>query len=421
MLFVAIVIFAVIFISHLFFGIASVSGPVDHSVYVWQRHWSDQVKTAVRDASGQVSGFVVLAGEISFTGGEIKYVSVSADYGLLAELKKPVGIALRIGPYPGKFIKGDKTVTRIAEIAAALIEKAKAAGLDISEFQLDFDCPESKLNSYRNLLEGLRGGIGSTRLTITALPSWLKHRSFAGLAKMTDGYVLQVHSLERPKTIDEPMVLCDRQKSLKWVKKAGRIGVDFRVALPTYGYLVAFNEAGKFTGLIAEGQSRGWDSDTRLVRVSSDPKEMASLVSAWTRQRPACMKGVIWYRLPVEGDELNWPAITLSTIIAGKVPAESLKVEIDYPKPALAEIMLVNDGQTDLRSDLPINVECPRQKIIACDGMRGYSINKRTAEGFVLTHDGSRAFSTIRPGQRLKIGWIRLEHEMEIKAYVDTQ
>jgi len=399
----------------------SVTGPLDHSVYVWQRNWGEPVRTAVRNAANEVSGFVVLVGEISWNSGEMKFVSADTDYRLLAELQKPVGIALRVGPYPDKFTPGGKAVTHIADISRSLVNKAAANGLAISEFQLDFDCPESKLNSYRHLLEGLRGSIGDVPLTITALPSWLKHRSFTRLAKLTDGYVLQVHSLERPKSIDEPMVLCNRESSLIWVRQAGRIGVDFRVALPTYGYYVAFDVGGKFKGLIAEGQSRSWDCQTRLVKVSSNPTKMAGLVSAWKANRPACMKGIIWYRLPVEGDELNWPSVTLSTIIAGKVLLNSLRVEIDYPSKGLAEIMLVNDGHTDQRSDLPINVECPQEKIIACDGMRGYSMVNRTTDGFVMEHDSSKEFSTIRPGQRLKTGWIRLEHEMEIKAYVDQR
>lgn len=405
----------------LFVGVESATGPVDHSVYVWQRYWNEPVQTAVRNAANEVSGFVILGGEISWDAGEMKFISADADYRLLAELQKPVGIALRIGPYPDKFTPGGKTVTHIADISRSLVDKAAASGLAISEFQLDFDCPESKLNSYRHLLKGLLSSIGDVPLTITALPSWLKHRSFTRLAKLTDGYVLQIHSLERPKSIDEPMVLCDPKASLKWVEKAGRIGVNFRVALPTYGYYVAFAVDGKFMGLVAEGQSRNWDSETLLVKVSSDPVEMAALVAAWTQQRPACMEGVIWYRLPVESDELNWTSVTLSTIIAGKIPVNLLRVEIDYPSKGLAEIMLVNDGHTDQRSDLPINVECPQKKIIACDGMRGYSIVNRTAAGFVLEHDSSKEFSTIRPGQRLKTGWIRLEHEMEIKAYVDQR
>jgi len=398
--------------------IKSVSGPVDHSVYVWQRYWGEDVRTAVRQASGRVSGFVVLGGEISWDSGRMKYVSADPDYSLLAEQQKPAGIALRLGPYPDKFKPGGKTATRIADIVRTLVDQASAGGLKVSEFQIDYDCPESKLDSYRYLIEALRKNIADVPLTITALPSWLKHRSFKRLAMLTDGYVLQVHSLERPKSIDEPMILCDRSSSLLWVRRAGRIGVDFRIALPTYGYLAVFDADGKFKGLIAEGQNRDWDSDTQLVKVSADPAKMSGLVSVWQANRPASMKGIIWYRLPVEGDRLNWPPVTLSTIIAGKVLVNSLRVEVDYPSQGLAEIMLVNDGNTDQRSDLPIKVHCPRDKIIACDGMRGYSIDKRTAKGFVLAHDGSRAFSTIRPGQRLKIGWIRLENDMEIKAYV---
>jgi len=396
----------------------SISGPFAHSVYIWQRDWGDHVKNAAMKASPQIAGFIALAGEISWNGQEMKFVSVPIDHQLLTETTKPTGLALRIGPYPSSFKQNGPAVKRIAKIASELITIARENKLEISEFQLDFDCPESKLNSYLHLIKAVRTEIGSVRLTMTALPSWLNHRSFARLAKATDGYVLQVHSLERPKSIKEPITLCDPKASHKWVQQAGRIGVNFQVALPTYGYLVAFNANGKFIGLLAEGQGRNWDSETMLVKVSSNPIEIAALVAAWTHQRPECMKGVIWYRLPVETDELNWRWITLSTIIAGKIPTESLRVEVDHPEKGLAEIILVNDGQTDQRADLQINIQCQQQKVFASDGLRGYSIINTTAAGFTLTHDGSKAFSTIRPGQRLKTGWIRSEHEMEIKAYV---
>ena len=62
--------------------------PVAHSVYVWQRSWGEQVLTAVEKASDKVTGFVVLAGEISWTGQDMKFVSVAVDYGMLAGIKK---------------------------------------------------------------------------------------------------------------------------------------------------------------------------------------------------------------------------------------------------------------------------------------------------------------------------------------------
>jgi len=396
----------------------TVSGPMDHSAYIWQRAWNVQLKTAALNASEQVGGFVLLGGEIGFSGDKIKYVSVAIDHKTVGELTKPVGIALRIGACPGGFSRGGDKAKRISEIAGSLLTKAKSKGLQVSEFQIDYDCPESKLKSYCHLIESLRNVTGDVRLTITALPSWLNNKSFKRLAKLTDGYVLQVHSLERPKTIDEPMVLCDSHASLKWVEKAGRIGVAFKVALPTYGYLVAFDKDGKFKGLVAEGPGRDFGDDVRLVKVSSDPKEMFKLVSEWTKKRPECMEGIIWYRLPVQGDELNWSWLTLSTIISGKAPVDSLQVEIAYPRRGLAEIFLVNDGQTEQRADLLIIVECPQRNIVASDAMRGYSITIKTANEFVMEHDGTREFSAIKPGEKHKIGWIFFEQDMEIRTHV---
>ena len=68
----------------------------------------------------------------------------------------------------------------------------------MAELQIDFDAAESKLAGYREWLVALRSRVGTTRLVFTALPAWLRHEEFRALAQAADGFVLQVHSLERP-------------------------------------------------------------------------------------------------------------------------------------------------------------------------------------------------------------------------------
>jgi hypothetical protein len=392
--------------------------PLSHQVYVWQRDWDETLSRAVHGASPQTSRFVVLAAEISWESGQPKVVYVPIDYGVLKATGRSFGLAVRMGPYSGTFDTGDAATSLVTSIAVSLIAEARSNGLEPAELQFDFDCAESKLRWYRKLAAALDEQIHPVALTITALPCWLKHRSFARLARATDGYVLQVHSLERPVGPDVPLGLCDSAAALRWVEQAGRIGVPFRVALPTYGYIVVFDEDGGFVGLSAEGPPQAWDKGTILRAVYADPIAMAELAQSWQEARPYNMEALIWYRLPVESDKLNWKWVTLSAIMTGRIPRESLRVEVEYPEAGLAEIVLVNDGETDQSAELSVRIECEQEKVVASDGLRRYTIMKATPSSICLEYRGEKAFSTIRAGERWKIGWIRSRDEMEVKTHI---
>lgn len=397
------------------------NGRFPQEIYVWQRRWDAALSKALEQAAPQASGFTVLAAEVSWKNGRAdRVVRVPTDYSTLKATGKPVGLAFRIGPYSGPFGKRSDATSLLTEIAASLVADAREAGVEPAELQIDFDCAESKLDGYRKWVEALREKIRPVPLTITVLPCWLKHRAFKGLARAADGFVLQVHSLERPKGVEAAITLCDSGSAFRWVEQAGRVGVPFRVALPTYGYIVAFDKDGRFIGLSAEGPSRAWDEGTILRVVRSEPVAMAKLVQRWQQDRPYNMRGVIWYRLPVESDRLNWKWVTLSAIMAGRIPRESLQVEVEYPEPELAEIVLVNDGETDQSAGVSIKIECEQEKIVAADGLRGYIITRTNSSGICLQYDGEKIFSTIRAGERWKIGWIRFKHEMEVKTHVSA-
>jgi len=396
-------------------------GPFAHEVYVWQRQWGAVVSKALNQAAGQTSSFSVLAAEVSWKGGKVdREVRVAIDYGALKATERPVGIALRIGPYSGSFEKQSEATNLLTGIAGSLVADAREAGVEPVELQIDFDCAESKLNGYRKWVEAFREKISPVPVVITVLPCWLKHRAFKPLARSADGFVLQVHSLERPKGPEAPITLCDSKAVVRWVEQAGCVGAAFRVALPTYGYIVGFDQEGRFIGLSAEGPSRAWDEGTVLRTVSSEPVAMAKLVQGWQEDRPCTMQGVIWYRLPVETDSLNWKWVTLSAIMAGRIPREALKVEVEYPEPELAEIVLVNDGETDQSARVSIKIGCEQENVVAADGLRGYIVTRTDSANICLQHHGEKIFSTIRAGERWKIGWIRFTHEMEVKTHVSA-
>jgi len=397
------------------------NGLFGQEIYVWQRRWTKAVSKAVEQAASQASGFTVLAAEVSWKGGRAdRIVRVPINYNTLKATGRPVGLALRIGPYSGSFEKRSEATKVLTGLAGSLIAEAREAGVEPVELQIDFDCAESKLNGYRRWVEAFREKIGPVPVVITVLPCWLNERAFKALARAGDGFVLQVHSLEQPKGPEDPITLCDSKAAVRWVEQAARTGVAFRVALPTYGYLVAFNKEGRFIGLTAEGPTQTWDEGTSLRTVSSEPAAMAKLVQGWQEDRPCTMQGVIWYRLPVETDSLNWKWVTLSAIMAGRIPRKGLRVEVEYPEPELAEIVLVNDGETDQSAGAIIEIGCEGKDVIAADGLRGYVVTRTDSANICLQHHGEKIFSTIRAGERWKIGWIRFKQEMEVKTHVSS-
>ncbi len=295
-----------------------VSGAMRQDAYVWQRAWTQPVRDAVSAYATNFSELVLLRGEITWSGSKPELIRVSLDKSLLADLKRPVGLALRVGTYPGPFTTNDAAIQFICDTAAGFVADARSNGIVLAELQLDFDCASSKLDGYRAWLEPVQRRVAPVPVTITALPNWLRKPAFAKLAALATNYVLQVHSAERPKSFDAEYSLCEPQAARRAIERAGKIGVPFRVALPTYGYVMAFKPSGEFISLAAEGPRPNWPTNAIIRNVDSDAGEILGLIRDWTANRPAAMRGVIWYRLPISTDKHNWDWRTLNAVRAGR-------------------------------------------------------------------------------------------------------
>jgi hypothetical protein len=384
--------------------------------YVWQRAWNQPVRDALAQHSADFEGIVVLAAEVSWRDKAPRVVRVPLDYAALAGAKCPVGLALRAGPWPGPFSPDDSVAAFLTSLAAGLIAEARGKGLTPRELQIDFDCAESKLDGYRLWIEAIRRKIAPMPLTITALPSWLSQPSFPPLAAAADGYVLQVHSLERPADIHAPFSLCDPAAAQRAVERAGEIGAPFRVALPTYGYVIAFDAAGQFAGLSAEGPDRSWPEGAQLREARTDPVAMAQLVRTWNTSHPAAMRGIIWYRLPVAEEVLNlrWP--TLAAIMAGRSPRENARVESRRVEAGLVEISLANRGELDLSSRLAIEVRWQNARLVAGDGLHGFDLVDGGPSA--LRFQAKAQTFRLPAGEKEVIGWLRLSAEREVQTEI---
>jgi hypothetical protein len=240
---------------------------------------------------------------------------------------------------------------------------------------------------------------------------------FRSLAQAAGSYVLQVHSLERPGNINAPFTLCDQTSARRSVQKAAALGVPFRVALPTYGYVLAFDASGAFLGLSAEGPLKQWPADARLREVRSDPLEMAKLVQDWSAAPAGSFQGVIWYRLPVETDSLNWRWPTLNAIVEARLPRKSVRVKAHRVEPGLTEISLVNDGELDISSRLAVQTRWHGARLLAGDGLRGFELADQALSS-------ARLETTSQPwrlpaGDQRVIGWVRLSEDREVEVEVE--
>ncbi len=415
-----------------------VRGPLRHEVYVWQRAWTEPVRDAITRHGTNFSALTWLKAEVSWKDQKPQVTRVTTDYAALARTQRPLGIALRIGPYAGPFVAGAplseparfenthqpagsetgapaEAITRfLCDLAAALVEEARTNRANVEELQIDFDCATSKLDGYRLWLTAIQARVAPLPVTITTLPSWLNAPAFKRLAAVATNYVLQVHSLERPKDIHAPFTLCDPQAAQRAVERAGRLGVPFRVALPTYGYLIAFDPAGKFLGLSAEGPRRNWPEGTQLREVGTDPLAMAALVQTWTADRPAAMRGVIWYRLPVSVDNFNWRWPTLGAMVAARLPREAVRAEARRIEAGLVEINLVNEGELDFSSRLAVEVRWTKARLVAGDALRDFELADRSlsAARFQTRSQPGR----VRAGESLTLGWLRFDQDCEVRC-----
>jgi hypothetical protein len=394
------------------------SGPLRQEGYIWQRSWSPAVREAVRRAS-DFPGLIVLAAEVDLQTGAPRVIRVPLDVQALKAYGKPVGAALRITAFPLRFADEPRAVQRLQALVQDVKAEAKTKGIALSEIQIDYDCPESKLEDYRVLLPALRSAAAPVPLTLTALPTWIRQRkAFRTLIAEADGYVLQLHSLKPPEEDfgDGDILLTRVGPARQWVKEAARFGRTFRVALPTYGYQAAFDSLHRPIGLLAEGPLISFAPGIKVRTARSDPAIMAELIRGWTRDRPAEMTGILWYRLPVEGDRRNWTWPTLRAVMAGRAPRGEARSAVRNPEPGLVEIDLVNGGEAETPWPSWVRIGWQDDTFLAADALADYRLRKESAREVRLERPGRASKASLRPGERRVVAWLRFSAPTEVQV-----
>ncbi|MCE9636340.1 MAG: DUF3142 domain-containing protein [Planctomycetes bacterium] len=390
--------------------VARAAGPLRDEAYVWQRSWGDGVSASVRTQAPEFARLVVLGAEIAWRDGRPDVARAETDLAACAAGEAP-GIALRVGSWPGPF-DGTSDATRcVVATAVRLLDDARSRGVTPSELQIDFDCATSKLPGYRRWIEILRREAAPTPVTFTALPTWLRSDDFPGLAQASDGFVLQVHSLEAPRGSGDVRALVDPARAVRDVERAAAVGVPFLVALPTYGYVAAFRRDGSLAGISAEAEPRAWPRGSTTVDVSADPDAIASLVRGWTADRPEFLRGAIWYRLPMPGDRRNWTADALRSVRRGKVPRAEVVSTVERRDPALAEVRVRNSGRIDGATPAAIDVRWTGARLIASDAFAGF-VASDVGERRVLLRPAAGA--RVAAGSDRLVAWLRFDGAAEV-------
>jgi hypothetical protein len=396
------------------------SGPLPQEAYVWQRAWTPAVREAVGQAS-DFAGLTVLAAEIDLSHSPLRAFRVGIDWQALRTTGRPVGLALRIGRFQGwgrgtgRFADEPETVRQLADLAGELAQEARSHGLELREIQIDYDCPESKLSDYPVLLDAVRRSVAPAPVTVTALPTWLRHqRAFRSLSRKADGVVLQVHSLRTPSKPGERVDLVDPDEAARAVEEAAKAGRPFRVALPTYAYGAVFDRRGNVVGLSSEGAG--------TAEVAANPDAMAGLVRRWTADRPAELAGLVWYRLPVASDTRNWARPTLKAVMAGRAPRREIRTLLRRPSPALVEIDLVNTGEAEVPLPSPVDLRWDSDILIAADGLSGYRLLRSgPREARLESPEPIRELTrALRPGERRTIAWLRFQEPAEVHVEIPS-
>ncbi len=392
-------------------------GALDQQAYVWQRQWTAAVDQAVADAPPQLGRLIVLHAELGFRvrdEGTLAVEASTADvhWNALVRSQRQVGLAIRVRPFPGPFAQDGQAVDALERVARNAIARASQAGLGVAEVQVDFDAGSRQLRDYARWIRGLRKRLAPVPVTFTALASWTRQDGFAELAHAGDGFVLQVHGLD-PK---RPNAIIGPTEAAEAVERAARTDVNFRVALPTYGHLVGRDAAGRLVGIASEGPEPTWPTDADVSVVATRPNKMLSLVRRWQQDRPARMTGVVWYRLPVEGDRLNWAPVTFAQVIDGKTVSPDLRLRVLRPEPGLVEIDLHNAGTDQARLDRPIALRWTGAGLLASDPLNGYRWIDADGPAATLVPPKTWPINTLQPGQTRKIAWLRFESGSDAKV-----
>ncbi|WP_309398081.1 DUF3142 domain-containing protein [Cerasicoccus maritimus] len=393
------------------------AAPIAHEAYIWRRQWSTELTQSICEHANLLSGYTVLAAEITPSSRGDQVTQIKFDAVALKQAQVPVTLAIRVGNYPGPFTPDASTTQTLLHAVGETLKHARQQGLQPAAIEIDFDCATRKLRGYQAWLEQLRPVLDGVPLSITTLPTWMSSPDdFAALVQAADHYVLQAHSIQRPTLPHKAFKLCDAKQTLQWAQQASEIGHPFHLALPTYGYQLSFDSTGKLVRVDAENEPLQTDFNLTVEELSADPVEMAQLINSLQATRPEHCQGVIWYRLPSPDERLNWDAATWRAVMQGDVALPEWQIQA-VPQPnGLVEIQLTHTSPIANQPPAGICVQWKQADALAWDGQRNFTVTQPTNKA--LTWSRPVDCPTLAQGERWTLGWIRFDTETPLQLSI---
>lgn len=376
---------------------------LEQTIYIWQKSWDEGIHDSIRQVGPQTDKFSILAATISSLRGKSLISKVNTRLAYLQEAGKPVILAVRMLSSCGKLVNGDKVVPFADEVTASLrqlVDDAVKGGVVVAGVQFDYDSPTSKLANYSQFLTRVQSNYPEMKISVTTLPSWMDSPAFSGFVKPLSFYVLQLHSLETPKTIDDNFMLFDVDRSRRYVEQALKVGQKFYISLPTYGYETAFDARGQFVGLRAENRRVHWEEDVKLKIVMSDPDKVSAYLRELKGMPSPLLLGVYWFRLPVKNDELNWGVKTIQVVMSGATPKLQFKAVSETAPDGATEVFLENVGDRDFAGEVGFDVLWASQERPLFDLMGSFAKQD-------IDHGIHIVGTAPRVGNRKPVGWFR--------------
>ena len=396
----------------------TISGPLQQRGYLWQRDWTPAVVDALGEASRRMNGVVILGAEINLAGKQPAVVKATIDWDAVKRQTGHCAIAIRVAPFAGPFRSDDAPATAIVDLTKQLLKEAKEArgqGVEIEEFQFDFDCAQKNIASYRTWLQTLKPIVRPARFVITVLPAWLASSNFLPLIREVDGYVLQVHSV--PIFAGAATTLCDSRLAHEWVRKAAQFGKPFSVALPTYRCAAGYGPDGKLLSVAMDSVQPAWPPGTRVLEFGANADEIAALVNDWQQARPPELHELIWYRVPIATDTRNWRWATLFAVMAGRLPEHKINIVQEGENPV--DLSIFNAGEADEQLRTYVTAIWNGTKLTAADALSGWNVRSENGRAVfnVTVPRGLR----LPPGSTRKIGWLRFERNTNLETELSNQ
>jgi hypothetical protein len=365
--------------------------PLTHDAYIWQRAWRPAVAEAMRGSADMLRQWRVLAAE---AGPGSRLAPVAVDWQALRQSIRPTIMVVRVD---GQLPELDE-----AALLAAILKLRQdwvAAGVPPAGIEIDHDCGSARLPGYARILGQLRLALkGEVPLSITALPAWLGSVDLDAVLAQVDEAVLQVHAVKNP-----AVGLFDADMARDWIARfAAHSPVPFRIALPTYGSRVDFDQFGNPVAVESEAPLLASMPNSR--ELMAQPSAVASLLASLEHNPPRGLRGIAWFRLPTEEDRRTWSAATWRAVVQGRLLVPVLAAHLQAAKDQdLYDLVLENTGDIDAPwPKIEVGAGCT-----AADAIGGYAL-KPAAPGHLYYSNRS---GLLRSHQRTLVGWLRCSSE----------